>query len=124
MLEVNGFIKHSEEDNYENGCELRGASFFGDDRFTAETEAELLKQLMDFVGVTDKSCVTVNACGEAGRIDIQRMENADGLEPSDREFEAFKTGDCRLWLCDYSFYAEKVNRKTFTFSKNLGFDSN
>lgn len=124
MLEVNGWMKHAEEDNYENGCEINGAAFYGNDQFVAETESELIQKLMDFVCVDSKDAVSINSCGDAGRIDICRMENAGGFEPSDRENEAFKTGDCRLWYCTYTFQAEKVSRKTFTFSKNLGYSEN
>lgn len=124
MLEVNGWIKFADEDSYENGCLDTTFTICGDDRFTAKTEDELVSKLMDFVGVSDKDCVSVNACGEAGRIDICRTENGDSGEPSERELQAFKSGDINLWYACYSFQVERVTRKTFTFSKNCGYQSN
>jgi len=124
MLEVNGWFKDAEQDNYEQGCIGKGFSVSGNDRFVANTEAELIQKLMDFVGVSDKDCVSVNSCGDAGRIDICRTENNDSYEPSSRELERFKDGEIDLWYSTYIFRAEKVNRKTFTFSKNLGYSEN
>jgi len=121
MLEVNGWFKDTEQDNYENGCIGNGFSHSGNDRFVAKTESELIQKLMDFVGVSDKDCVSVNSCGDAGRIDICRTENDDSYEPTARELERFKNGEIDLWYSTYIFHAEKVTRKTFTFSKNCGY---
>jgi hypothetical protein len=44
------------------------------------------------------------------------MENADGYHASKPELEAFKKGNCRLWLADYTFQVERVTREEVELS--------
>lgn len=111
MLEVNGWLKLAEEDNWENGCDGSATQFSGSDRFTAETLPELLDRLKGFSGGED-SGVLLNSCGEEGRIDIQVYENAEGIPASQSEMDRFKKGECRVWLATYSFYVEEVSRQS------------
>lgn len=111
MLEVNGWSKMSEEDNWENGCSLDATFFSGNDRFAAETQDELIQKLMDFSGADDRENVLINSCDDLGRIDIQVYENEYAYPASKAEMERFKLNDARIWLSTYSFYAEWVTRK-------------
>jgi hypothetical protein len=117
QYEVRGWIKNTEEDNWEKGCDPdSGSCFAGDDQFEANTVEELVNHLMQFAGTDDREAVTLDACEEAGRVDIQVIENADGYHASKPELEAFKKGKCRLWLADYTFQVEEVTREEVELS--------
>lgn len=117
QYEVRGWTKTTEEDNWEKGClPNSGSCLSGHDQFEAKTVEHLITYLMQFVGTDDRGCVTLDACDEAGRIDIQIMENAEGHHASRPELEAFKKGKCRLWLADYTFQVEKVTREVAKLS--------
>lgn len=124
MFEVKGWLKVSTEDHYEDGCEIGGDCYYGGGVFVGQTIDELIAKLMEFAGVSDKDAVIVNACGEAGRVDIQVMENFDGHCASERELERFRVGETRLWLADYTFYVERVIRKVYTIPADLDYESN
>lgn len=109
--EVRGWFMNAEEDNWEKGClPLSGIYYSGDDRFEAETVEKLVNYLMQFVGANDREAVSLDSCDEAGRVDIQVMENVEGCHASKPEMDAFKKGNCRLWVADYTFKVEKVTR--------------
>ena len=112
MFEVNGWTKHAEEDTYENGC--IGKSSFSDDRFmrfTGHTVNDLISALMEFTGVNDRDAVLLDACDEEGRIDIQLLETAEGYAASHSDIEKWRNGELRLWLVDYTFRVEQVERR-------------
>lgn len=110
--EVRGYTKHIEEDNYEYGCDPKTSRVYTTEiQFQADSVEKLLVQLAGHCGVAgDKDAITLNACDEVGRVDIQLLENSQGTTASKPELEAFKKGKCRLWLADYSFCIEKVER--------------
>lgn len=118
MLQVNGWFKIAEEDNWENGCSLDSSTAFdGRDNFHAETETELIEKLMAFTGETEKQNVLINSCDEDGRLDIQVYENENGERASEREMELFKKNECRIWLATYTFQVSQCS--TFAFSQGM-----
>ena len=112
MFEVNGWTKYAEEDVFAEGCVGRGASF-GDNnmRFQGSTLQDLIKSLMEFTGVDHEDCVVLDACDEEGRIDIQLFETAEGNAASYSDIEKWRDGELRLWLVDYTFRVEQVERR-------------
>lgn len=113
MFEVNGWMKFVEEDVFAQGC-VGQTRCYGDNsmRFKAASLDGLIKALMEFTGTDDRENVMLDACDEEGRIDIQILENDDGCAASKAEIEKWRDGKCRLWLADYSFRVEQVERRT------------
>lgn len=110
MLEVNGWFKIAEEDNWEEGCRLEYTSYSGTERFTAKTQDDLIQKLMGFVGTDDRETVLVNSCEELGRIDIQVYEDSEGCPATEFKMEQFKKGNFRIWIATYIFHVEEVER--------------
>lgn len=107
--QANGWIKHTEEDTWENGClSASGNLFSGNDVFKADTVEALVKQLKAFTGCDDDQNLLLNSCDTLGRLDIQTMEDANGTVASEADIEAFKKSEKRLWLCCYTFNIELV----------------
>jgi hypothetical protein len=106
--QANGWVKFYEEDIYQEGCiPHTGGIIDGNQLFKAETLDGLLQQLLDFTG-GDSSCMELNSCDEAGRVDISIMENADGCKAAEWEIESWKEADIQLWDCIYTFQIEKI----------------
>lgn len=111
MYEVNGWLKHAEEDIWERGCQPGTERVDeGNDRFRADTMEDLIEKLMDFALTTDKKAVLLNACDEIGRVDIQVTQGDDGLPLTESEQEVWKRGEKQAWLVNYSFRVERVQR--------------
>lgn len=112
MLEVNGWLKIAEEDNWEDGCQIDSTvSFSGDDRFAGRTIEDLIDDLLNFTG-GEIDGVMLNCCDEDGRIDIQVYEDEDGTPANPSQMERFKKGEERIWLATYTFMVEEVVRQT------------
>ena len=114
-LQAIGFVKFAEKDNYQKGCSLEGGYATADDnyRFRANTQEEMIEQLISFVpGATDDS-VELNSCDETGRVDIQVMENDEGREPTHAEMSCFRKGDIDLWSVTYTFRIKEITEKDF-----------
>lgn len=120
MLEVNGCLKMIEVDNYDEGCLLEGGlSVWIDETWKAQTPEQLISDLAKFCGIDAKDVadsIELNACDEAGRINIARTENIKGNKPSAQEMKAFKQGKIKLFYCVYSFKVQEVTRNAFTFA--------
>lgn len=117
LYEANGWLKIAEKDNYNDGCNTDSSIHNeGGDRFCAGTLKDLISQLMQFAGTDDYESVLLDSCGEDGRVDIQIMENDEGMTPSKSEMEQFKVGKRDLWLSGYIFHVEVVDRKTIPLS--------
>lgn len=118
MLEVNGCLKMTEQDDYQEGClPETGNSVWIDYHWKADTKDDIIRQLMEFVGVNEgDDAVELDACGEQGRIDISQTENADGNDPSPTQYDLWKKGQEKLWYCTYSFKVEKVQRTAFAMA--------
>lgn len=100
MYLVNGMIKHSELDDYEQGMIGDNSCHSIDYTFKSTTIEDLIKQLIDFTGHDD---VCLNACDEPGRIDIQGMEDNLGMKATRLDIEVWKAGKITLWAVTYSF---------------------
>ena len=113
QYEVKTAVKHWEEDVFAEGCQPgTGGSYSFNCRLRADSVEELVKKINDFIGNDDLGAVELDACDEAGRIDVQMLETDDGTAPTERQIERWKAGELRLWLADYSFYVEAVERRT------------
>lgn len=114
--ETKGALKFAERDIFAEGCISEGAyTTFIDYPMQAENLDQILGSIADFVGC-EKSSVEVNACDEPGRIDAACMESAEGFPATSSQLERWKTGDCELWYCVYSFYFEEVTRTAANFN--------
>lgn len=113
QYEVNGGLKDWEEDVFAHGCQPgTGACTSLNVRLRADSVEELVKKINDFIGNDDLGAVELDACDEAGRIDVQMLETDDGTAPTERELALWKAGELRLWLANYSFQVEAVERRT------------
>jgi len=116
--EVNGWTKTAEEYIFEKGISGGGLDFFAHDRFSGNTVKDLIEVLKLFVWCEDED-ILFDSCGESGRIDIQRMEDANGERALKSEISKWKKGELRLWLATYTFYVKQVERKTVALTPLL-----
>lgn len=112
MFEAVGYIKHSEIDNFKNGCDPSTAqtSFNTYLQFSAESAPELIERMREYFGV-DQEAITLDACDEIGRVDIQLHEDTEGMIASNWEIERWKEGLTILRLASYSFMVQEVTRQ-------------
>jgi hypothetical protein len=109
--EANGWLKFTEEDEFDNGCKPgSGSATEGRDVFTDETIPGLLAKLQAFAGSDSPEDVLLDSCDETGRVDVQVMEREDGFTAGPADVDAWKAGRRRLWLARYSFRVEAVER--------------
>ena len=78
--QVRGWMKFYEEDTYHSGCIGTGSSNNGNDVFTGNTVPELLDKLRCFTNVVSNRDILLDSCDEVGRIDMQTMEDDNGIE--------------------------------------------
>jgi len=110
-FEAKGWIRFSEEDIYAEGCQPdSGGMFSGDQVFKADTIEGILDQILAFTG-GDKDALELNACGEAGRVDVSILENWESYPVTEREIERWKAGEVKLWNSIYSFNVQFVRNK-------------
>lgn len=110
--QASGWMKMSEEDIYEDGCQPDTGGLTADTEiFQSETLDGLLKELLSFTGA-DTEAIQLNACEETGRVDISTMENDYGYPASDQQLAEWKDGKIRLWNCIYTFTVEKITSET------------
>lgn len=117
--ETNGYYKHSERDNWEHGCQDDYRSDDGHFLLTSGTLDDLLGQMLAIAGVERKDAkesVELNACDEAGRVDISLTENDDGLPATEGELTRWKAGEIDLWYATYTFHVQEVNRFDVRFA--------
>ena len=107
--QVKGWIRFSEEDIYQDGCQPNtGGMFSGDQVFRADSIHELLQNLLEFTGA-DFDALELNACGEAGRIDISLLEDEYSSVATRAQISEWKAGKIKLWNSIYSFNAEYIS---------------
>ncbi len=105
MYLVNGCYKTAEKDSWEDGIIGDYQDTNIDLTFKAHTLEALLVDLKEFVGHED---IQLNSCDKIGRIDIQGLEDAEGLAPSERELALWKEGEHTLYAVTYTFYVYKA----------------
>jgi hypothetical protein len=110
-FETSTGYKMVEEDDYKDGCQI-GTAFdiMYDVKFEAPSLDELITLLKEHFEVSH-GAILLDSCDEAGRIDIQRMENGDGDLPSENELERWKRGEIKMWAATYTYTVEVVDRK-------------
>jgi len=109
--EVDGWMKDAEVDMFEEGCQPgTGACVCGSERFAADTVAGLIDKLVEFCDV-EKSAVSLDACDDPGRVDIQALETAEGVTAGPMDIQRWKQGTAKLWLASYMFTIQKVTRE-------------
>ena len=110
--EANGCMKVADEDIWKRGCtSFADITQCGENVFSADTVLELIEELKKFCGTEDDTALLLDACDETGRLDIQVMENEDGISASKKEIEWWQHKKTKLWLCCYTFYIVKVTRE-------------
>lgn len=119
MLEINGLLKIAEVDIFAEGCQPDTSQMYGVDvDFKAETQAELIGKVCDFLDIEDnKENYLLNSCDEQGRIDFQLLEDGEGVSASKEEIRRWKKGACQLWAVTYSAQVEKVEREAFALAE-------
>ena len=113
--EARGWMKDVDEDIFARGCgEGEGFTTDGNDLFRAGSPTALLKVLQSFAGIEyddDPEESIIRWEDEPGRIDIQVLEDTDGLRATPRQIERWKVAEERLFLCTYTFECERVTRR-------------
>ena len=106
MFQVHTCLKTWEEDTFENGYipNTGGLTEINARHIQANTVTELIQMINDFAENNDPDALTLGACAEPDRIDVQVMETEDGVSASDADLDAWQRGERRLWLACYSFY--------------------
>lgn len=115
--QIAGFLKITEEDIYDDGCQpdttihtevdiiLRGG-----------TLEELVNEILKFFGV-EKDSVDFNSCDEVGRVDVSILENKYGYAANESEVSGWENGNVRLWLANYSGYVERIYSESVDLSE-------
>jgi hypothetical protein len=121
---VIGFDKSSEIDDYKEGCLPDSGNNFSD-RTTVikgESIAQVLYKIKEFLGLTDdewKDNFELNACDEDGRVDVQILEDENGVTADFRDIFLWKKGRKTLWSATYTFHIYglqelKINEQVLT----------
>ncbi len=110
---VKGFIAHSDIDNFEEGCLIEGGKTMFGNSSEHTYKSDTLSGLIDILCKEFKAepdAVSLNACDELGRLDIQvnQREPFVCAKPSANTMEEWKNGNINLWLTDYSFQVERI----------------
>lgn len=113
-----GWMKISEKDDFKNGVVGNATMDGGHETFTGATIDELIKQCASFCGNDEdlQYCI-LDSCDEAGRLDVQVYENAEGERASRIDIAAWKGGTKELWLSTYTFKLLEV--KPIVLSRNV-----
>lgn len=108
MTYLNGTIyKHTEQDNFEQGCTGDITCFELDINFEAELIDELKYEIASFFDV-DLTNIEIDEINN--RLEWGRMENANGEKASEQELALFKRNECVLYVANYSTYVYKRER--------------
>lgn len=112
--EAHGWSKIAERDDRDRGCDLTSTvGCHGEDTFGGATIKEAITACCGFVDVDPASeDVLRDACGEPGRLDVQRYETETGDPATPRDMLAWERGARQLWLATYTFHIEAVERTT------------
>lgn len=100
---IEGYIAHSEVDDFEQGCIGPCETQFFQDKFSAPS----LKELLELLSVEFKCPIEnmeLNSCEEPGRIDIQVMQSQPFAiaKVSEAKQAKWRNGETKLYLTDYS----------------------
>lgn len=101
--QIDGFLKHAEKDDYENGCTGEYTSDYIKHQITGFTLAELIEKCQSFT--QGELCEDLI---EPNRLDFQVMEDGGWYPATEKEMEQWKRGEIDLYLCEYSAIVTKV----------------
>jgi hypothetical protein len=119
MYEINGYTKFGERDVYGDGCQLDGGFSFSDScDFKDDTLKGLLEQVWFFTD-GNMDCTELDACDEPGRIDVQIMEDSDGIKATNSQLEQWRQGEIELYSVTYIFDVSFVERRPVNFSEEF-----
>lgn len=97
-------LKFTEEDDFEKGCLPETSRDIPiEEEFFKPTLGELVKAIEDF---TQGKAHAFE--GEGNRIEVQVMEDVNGIKATPHEEELWKQGRRKLYLSNYSFYVRKL----------------
>ena len=117
--QASGWVKFYEEDIYEEGClPHTGGIIDGNEVFKAEHLGALMDTILGFTGA-DATDIDMDACDEAGRLDISVMEDENGFKATIKQIEAWKAGEIRLWDCIYSFQVERITSERLNLREGV-----
>lgn len=117
--QIDGFLKHSEQDIYNDGCNPdTSQSFFIDHLIQKESLSDLIQSIKDFTEAENDDLL-LNSCEEKGRIDAQVMENALGIKATNKELESWKQGKIDLYLCTYSVQVKLITETDVDLLKGM-----
>lgn len=107
VYKCTGWSKFACVDDYEQGCELKGQWVAHEDirPIAAQSMPELIRRIGSHFGLEIDDVWLGNL--DSGSIGYNQLEDEDGNEASPRQLEAWKRGDLKLYLCDYTFFVEK-----------------
>ena len=109
MYQVVNFIKLSEEDSYDQGCNFATCTHSEYlISFKSETKEGLLEEIGYFFDV-GRDATELDVCDEDGRIDLCIMENANGDVASEQELTDWRVGVGKLYSCTYTGYLETLS---------------
>lgn len=114
MIKAKGYIKFSEVDIFEDGCQPDTAKTEFDDftEFKGETKEEFLSEIKKYFDV-DSDSLLLDSCDEVGRIDVERMERKSGAKATNKDIELWKLGQKSLYAVIYSIYAQEIKPVSF-----------
>jgi hypothetical protein len=99
--------KEAEVDSWETGCDPSTRTCVMNERvnIAAPTLALLIQSIGNYLGLEIDDVWVPEQ--ESGHIGFNRLEDAEGNEPSERLKEAWKADKAKLYLADYHFAIEK-----------------
>lgn len=107
-----GHIRHTEQDIFTEGCDPSTSnSQWIDMVIKRETKEELVSYLKEYCSATQED-LQLNACDENSRLDIQVMEDEEGLKASKTELALWKDNKKKLFLSTYTFKIYKLDEVT------------
>lgn len=120
MIALRGALKQAEEDDFLNGCDPSTRMLF--DTGHIDVELNNVESAIDYLrsefGVAE-DCIVLDACEENGRIDVHRMENAQGDEALPEQIKKWMDGEERLWYVVYTVYASRIVRTEINLIEEL-----
>ena len=102
-----GWSKYAELDDFENRCTDDSHDDYGGESFTGNTPGEIIEKFCELIGFTDWASIEPDVCEEPGRVDISRLEDADGARADEDEIARWKLGECQLWYATYTLHILK-----------------
>lgn len=108
MYIITEIRKEAQRDSFGQGCYGDILSSGISEIIKAETLRDLIADLKNLVGCLDNNSLTLDACEEKGRIDIQFLETSESSSPSDKDLKDWKDGKCDLWAVTYTVYVYKT----------------